>query len=146
MMKLNEALKKVSSDFPLDDVFYIIGAIFPEPDGEAFRFYHNPDDSSSYLIISKKDVVGDVHHLTDSERAQKGYLSENVYKIGIKMGTKVKSVDTTVEVIGETISAEMDESPEAMLVGRCKHTRGCRTGCCSYGRGGKCYCNKCCVA
>lgn len=146
-MKINQALKQsgkpVESRTP-EDIFFITGGIRPEADGKTFRFYQNPDDPRSYLVLKTEDVIGDVLSLNETEKAQKGFSGESIFRLGVKFGTKVRAIRASTQVLGETISADMSRAPGA--AGGCKYTSGCTTSCCTYGNDGLCYCDYCCYA
>lgn len=146
-MQIDEVLTqqaKANADAIREDVYYMTGGIAPDPDGSSFRFYHDPSNPRSYIVIDKESIVGDVYPLTDSERAHHGFVKTDVFRVGLPHGTKVKSVSTTIETIGETISAETTLSPRA--AGTCHYTSGCSSKCCTTGSDGKCYCDTCCIA
>lgn len=147
-MQLAHALAQaanVDNGASRDDVYQMTGGLAADTDANAFRFFHDPTNPRSYLVINKDDVVGDVYPLTDLERAQNKFVNANVYRIGIAHGTRVKSISLTIETIGETISAETTATPKA--AGDCINTSGCGSKkCCTYGSDGKCYCDDCCIA
>jgi len=146
-MKIDEVLQqqaKLVDHGSRDDVYYMTGGISTDPDGTAFRFYRDPENARSYLLIQKQDVIGDVHALTDLERAQKGFVRDNVFRIAVKHGATVKCIVTTIAKIGETLSAGAPKAPQAS--GNCIHASDCPHHCCTYASDGECYCDTCCIA
>src|SRR5438876_9273499 len=101
-MNIDEVLQQqatVADDGSRDDVYYITGGISADPDGTAFRLYHDPVNARSFLLIDKQDVIGGVHALTNLERTQKGFIRDNVFRIAVKRGTTVKCIQTTIAKI-----------------------------------------------
>lgn len=146
-MKLDEALQQqVKSAVPesKEDIYYMIGGLASDPDKNVFRFFPDPENTRSYLLINKSDVLDEVYQLTELESTRKGFVNENTFRIAVKHGTKVRSVLVTIETIGETISAET--TADQGTKGKCKYTSGCNSQCCTYGSDGKCYCDTCCIA
>ena len=145
-MKIDEALRqqaKAGAFAAREDVSYMTGGLAPDADGKAFRFFHDSENPRSYLVISKEDVIGDVYQLTEMERTQKGFVGEPVYRIGVAHGTKVTSVDITIEKIGETLAAEMYR---VVVPGQCYGSKSCTNRCCRGKDNGKCGCSSCCIA
>ena len=146
-MDIDEVLQqqaKVVDHASGDDIYYMTGSISADPEGTAFRLYRDPENTRSCLLIKKQDVIGGVHALTDLERTQKGFVRDNVFRIGLKHGTTVKCITTTIAKIGETLSVAAPRSPQ--LAGKCVHASDCTHHCCTYASDGECYCDTCCLA
>lgn len=128
-------------------VFYLNGAIGRDDEDGLFRLYPDPLSPRSYYVIEADAVVGDVYEWTLEELARQGVVGARMYRVGLLADTMIRSVEITLERVGDSIAGQTAEMLRAPLGGGgCRYSRGCRSTKCCTERSRGCGCNHCCVA
>lgn len=142
-MKIKDVLQNATHNDDLHSISYFRGRIAADTTSECFRIYPMPYDDNAYFLVNREDVVGDIYELTKEELSGSGFAGVRVYKVPLKLGTKVAYVKIQPHRVGETVDS---------ISFNLKQGPGCHSGdcggqfCCDSGGGGPCFCSQCCVA
>lgn len=143
-MHLSDILDAKANGSISHRVMFINGAIERDESEQHFRLYRDGGIRTTYLLIAQEDVVGELYKWSDAELATVGFIGQERFRIGVKAGATVEVVMIESHRLGETLAGDEAQSGPRLL-GVCRNTSGCSTGCCTEGTGG-CYCDKCCIA
>lgn len=143
-MNIQEILD--NSSMPSDELHrttYLRGRITHDVRPEYFRVYPIPNSEGTYLLIDRSDIAGDIYKFTKEELAGSGFIGAEVYKVPLRIGTKVSYIKVESHRFGETIdSISFDPN---LPVG-CNAAYCGDLPCCHRPIGGPCYCSTCCIA
>lgn len=143
-MQLNDVLSAKANGSATHKVLFINGSIEKDESDDHFRVYRDGNNRMAYLVVAKDDVVGDLYRWSDPEIATAGFIGQERFRITVKAGADIEVIKIETHRLGETLAGDDAQSGPRVL-GVCRHTGGCSTGCCTEGSGG-CYCDQCCIA
>ncbi len=147
-MKINDILKTPAIEANIATETYAIhGLVVPDTAPKHVRIYRDPTNKRSYWLLNVSDIVGDLTEWTSEEKVHAGLIGEKMHKLNIRHGTEIKTVEVTIEKLGESIAGDdLVYGSGASVSGECRSSSGCGAQrCCTVDSRG-CRCNACCIA